>query len=279
MHSARRAAGRVKRRLFPSPEVAAWRKLRTEAWRIPRYTPGMIELMGYRLHYVDLLTVAPQWDDTFVRELHGFRTSTASPRILDCGANVGIVSLYLKRKYPSARITAFEADPAIARALVRNVEENHLSHVEIVAAAVWDEKGEVAFTAEGADSGSVASEYRGDSTNRITVPTVRLRDVLQAEDQVDLLKLDIEGAEHRVLADCAAELGRVKAIAAELHDFDPRKRKNPATLELLTRAGFTYAHGGILPVSLDSSGYDLPADTCFPFPSTSWVDRIYAWRE
>ena len=272
----RRAAGRVKRRLFPTPEEAAWRKLAAEAWRRPRYTPGVIDIMGYRLHYVDLLTVAPQWKDTFVDEVHAFEPSVAAPRILDCGANVGIVTCYFKRHHPGARITAFEADPAIASALAATVEENELSGVDVVAAAVWDETGETTFAAEGADSGGIASEYRGSAQKRITVPTVRLRDVIAAENRIDLLKLDIEGAEHRVLADCEPELGRVQAMLLELHDFDFRERKTPGTLQLLSRAGFTYGHGGVIPIPATES--NLHSRGPFSAPSSRWVDRVYAWR-
>jgi len=233
--------------------------------------------MGYRLHHVDLLTIAPQWKDTFVDELQGFESTTPSPRILDCGANIGIVTLYLKRLYAGARITAFEADPAIAAALSRNISENHLSGVDVVQAAVWDEDGETTFIAEGSDAGGVADEYRGDATRRIRVPTVRLRNIIAAEERIDLLKLDIEGAEHRVLADCEPELYRVSAIAAELHDFDIRHRKAPATLALLSRAGFLYAHGGI--VVVPEAEDEARLKKSFPSPSTRWVERIYAWRE
>lgn len=273
----RRVAGRVKRRLFPTPEQAAWRKLSVRGGATPRYTPGVIEVMGYQINYVDLLTIAPQWKDTFVDELHAFRSSTVAPRILDCGANVGVVSLYLKRKYPQARITAYEADPLIAATLSRNIDANALSQVEVIAAAVWDAEGEVTFIAEGADSGGVASDYRGPAERRISVPTVRLRDVLAAEERVDLLKLDVEGAEHRVLADCEPELGRVSAIAVELHDFDIGQRKTPATLELLTRAGFLYAHGGTVAVPVTENG--LGTGRPFTSPATRWVERVYAWRE
>lgn len=233
--------------------------------------------MGYRLHYVDLLTVAPQWKDTFVDEIHAFDASVPSPRILDCGANVGVVTLYLKRRYPDSKITAFEADPSIASALARTIEDNGLAGVNLVGAAVWDAGGETTFVAEGSDAGGIASEYRGDSARLITVPTVRLRDFIAAEEQVDLLKLDIEGAEHRVLADCEPELHRVKAIAAELHDFDARKRRAPATLELLMKAGFVYAHGGVIRVPSQEAGVRSPGP--FPSPATRWVERIYAWRE
>lgn len=273
----RRAAGRLKRRLFPSPEAAAWRKLCKEAWKTPRYSPGSIEVMGYRLNYVDLLTVAPQWEDTFVRSLHAFHTRQAAPRILDCGANVGIVTLYYKRDFPSARITALEADPDIARALSLNISENGLSQVDIVAAAVWVENGRVCFVAEGADSGSVATEYHGSATRQLDVPAIRLRDILAREDRVDLLKLDIEGAEHRVLADAEPELHRVGAIAVELHEFDANNRQSPTTLSLLKRNGLRYAHGGVIPVN-STATHPQTAGT-FPAPSNAWVERIYAWRD
>jgi FkbM family methyltransferase len=273
----RRAAGRLKRRLFPSAEAAAWRRLCGEAWQTPRYSPGTIELLGHRLNYVDLLTLVPQWEDTFVRELHAFRTDEPAPRILDCGANVGLVTLYYKRRFPSARISAFEADPDIAQVLSLNVSENNLSEVDVVAAAVWIENGDVSFVAEGSDAGSVASEYHGNATRMVSVRAIRLRDILAQEDRVDLLKLDIEGAEHRVLADSEPELHRVRAIAVELHEFDSVDRKSPATLSLLERTGFRYAHGGVLPVT--SRGNHPPAADPFPAPSHEWVERIYAWRE
>lgn len=273
----RRAAGRIKRRLFPTPEQAAWNKLARVAMSTPRYTSGVVDVMGYRLHYVDLITIPPQWKDTFVDELHAFDADTETPRVLDCGANVGVVTMYLKRRYPNAKITAFEADPSIAATLATNIEANRLSDVDVVAAAVWDSAGETTFVAEGADSGGVAVDYRGASRKRITVPTVRLRDILANETHVDLLKLDIEGAEHRVLADCESELGRVKAIAVELHDFDIEARRSPRTLELLSRAGFLYAHGGTVPVP----GLENGAGSNKPFsaPAAKWVERVYAWRE
>src|SRR6478672_2832 len=148
--SGRRAAGRAKRRLFPTRERAAWNKLARVAMSTKRYTPGVVDVMGFRLHYVDLLTVAPQWKDTFVDELHAFDTIANAPRVLDCGANIGVVTLYLKRGYPRAKITAFEADPSIAATLARNVEANGLSDVDVIAAAVWDSAGETTFIAEGA---------------------------------------------------------------------------------------------------------------------------------
>ena len=57
------------------------------------------------------------------------------------------------------------------------------------------------------------------------MPSLRMRDVL-ARERIDLLKLDIEGAEDAVLADCEPVLDRVNAIVMDLHEFDPRDRQS-----------------------------------------------------
>jgi len=108
-----------------------------------------------------------------------------------------------------------------------------------------------------------------------TVPSLRLRDVLE-EGSVDLLKLDIEGAEDIVLADCEPALQGVKAIVMDLHEFDPRVRQAPRVLELLSRAGFSYAIDEFvaLPWREPVTGADSP----FPGRAMQWAMTVRAWR-
>src|SRR6185436_15983391 len=171
LRSIRRGAGAARRWLAPAPDVAAWRHACRVAATTPRFTPGDIQLGPYSLRYSDLLTLCPQWRDIFVAGSLAFETANPSPRILDCGANIGLASLFFKRRYPAARITALAGAPA---------------------------------------------------TEAIRVPTIRLAERLAAEP-IDLLKLDIEGAESVVLADCAAALDNVAAVILEVHEFDPAK--------------------------------------------------------
>jgi FkbM family methyltransferase len=274
---AKSLAGSARRALFPKPEVEAYRKICDLAGRMPRRVPGRIELMGYSITYLDLLTVAPQWKELFLKRSYDFQSATPSPRILDCGANIGLASLFFKRRYPDARITAFEADGAVCAALRENMAANAVSGVEVVCAAVWTEDGRVPFRHEGADSGAVAA-VGGDGEGEpvFDVPAVRLRDLLAKESEVDVLKLDIEGSEHDVLADCEPFLGRVKAILLELHEFEPARRRIPATLEVLSRAGFTYSTMQCVPFSFrtPTAGFRSP----FPSACGGWCELVYAWR-
>jgi FkbM family methyltransferase len=255
-------------------EEAAWRRACCLAERTPRLTPGEIELGPYSLRYSDLLTLCPQWHDIFVLGSLAFETTATAPRILDCGANVGLASLFYKRRYPAARITAFEADPAIAALLAHNLRANGAADVEVVAAAVWTEAGEISFQADGADAGAVVSS--GDERSAVVrVPAIRLADRLAGE-RIDLLKLDIEGAEVAVLADCADTLQNVNAILLEVHEFDPDRRTCPGLLQWLGSCGFAYAVTHVTPLP-DRAPHGSIAGP-FPRRSSVWVEAVSAWR-
>ena len=271
----RRGASRVRQRWFPSPAVAAWRQACRAAARAPRHTPGEITLDGYRIAYTDLLTLCPQWHDIFVAGSLRFDARTERPRVLDCGANVGLASLYLKARHPGARIAAYEADPRLAAICRRNLANNGAADVDVQAAAVWTQNGMVRFQQDGADSGAIEGTSAGLSAPATaSVPSIRLRDVLAGEANVDLLKLDIEGAEHAVLADCRDVLGRVQAMLIDVHEFDPARRRMPAVLELVAQAGFRYAIDNLTVLPWRATADDAP----FPRTAAAWAVLVRAWR-
>ena len=276
LSEARRAAGFVYRYINASPEQKASRRLDATAASVPRRTPGIVRVLDYDIEYADLLSFAPQFKEMFVARGLEFQPATASPRILDCGSNIGAASLFFKRRYPGARITAYEADPALYAMTRRNLDRNGAADVEVVHAALWTANGDVTFRAEGGDSGMIDGLAGGVDAKTITVPSLRLRDVLAAE-HVDLLKLDIEGAEDAVLADCAPVLDRVAAIVMDLHEFDPRERQSSRVFECLSRAGFVYALDDLL-----GQPWRPPsASARSPFPGTPlvWTMTLRAWRE
>jgi FkbM family methyltransferase len=270
-----RTLGAIRRRIFESPEKAAWRVACRQANVTPRFTPGRIRLMDLDVHYADLLTLCPQWDDIFVKRALEFATSSPAPRILDCGANVGLASLFFRRAYPNARITAFEADPALFALLDANLRANGASEVHARQAAVWTSSGTLTFQCEGADSGMVGSLPGAVNGSPAVVPSLRLRDVLE-EEPVDLLKLDIEGAEAVVLEDCEPLLRKVNALVMDLHEFDAAHRQVPRVLELLTRSGFVYSIGEFVPLTWREP--KAAAGTPFPGRPMLWAMTVRAWR-
>lgn len=201
----------------------------------PRYQLREVEVAGFKLKVADCLSFLWQFKEIFADESYRFYSAHPQPVIYDCGANIGTSCLYFKRLYPNARIHAFEADPAIAQLLQTNLTENRLTNVTVIPKAVWIDANGVDLSAEGADGASV---YGTGSKTR--VPSVRLRDLLQAEPRVDMLKMDIEGAEVAVLDDCRHSLANVQHLFVEYHAYVHQAQSLDKLLTILTENNFRY---------------------------------------
>jgi FkbM family methyltransferase len=217
------------RRLHERREI---RRLRA----LPRYQATSTWLLGPTLQFVDARSFLVSCYEIFGRQVYRFPSSRESPRILDCGANIGLATLYWKQLYPEARITAFEPDPIIFRALARNCAEWQTTRVELVDQAMWSEDGEMQFWPEGGHSGRLLPDGSLGGRASISVRTGRLRDYLRGP--IDLLKLDIEGAETEVLLDCADGLGGVEHLFVEYHSFIDREQRLDTLLAVLRSAGY-----------------------------------------
>ena len=220
---------------YTNLEMREWYRLRGRLSKFPRYQPTEVDLLGYHVHLVDSMSFLSMYRQIFVNQSHWFLARRPSPFILACGANIGLSVINFKRLYANSRIIAFEPDPEICRVLRRNVEINHLPNVEVIEAAVWTHSGGISFVADRADGGRVDLSERRDG---VTVPSVRLHDYL--DTPVDLLKLDIEGAEGKVLFDCADRLKNVQMLILEYHGFAHREQEFGGVLDLLRAQGFRY---------------------------------------
>ncbi len=225
---------RIVRRLIhgkPSEEAL----LIAKGSSFPRYTPTTISYKGFRIKVTDLLSVAWQVQEFFAEERMKFTTGSTSPLIIDCGSNVGVSVLYCKSRHPKARVICFEPDPTVLACLKENLAANGITDVECRGEAVWIHGDGVSFGSEGADGGSIMRQE-----NAVHLPSVRLKEVLQQHAAIDLLKIDIEGAEVPVILDCAEELKRVKYLYVEYHSFPDKKQQLHDLLAVLADQGFRY---------------------------------------
>lgn len=55
--------------------------------------------------------------------------SSSGPFIIDAGANIGLFTLYMKQKYPASKILAFEPAPQLFELLCRNLDLNKISFI------------------------------------------------------------------------------------------------------------------------------------------------------
>ncbi|HEY0908367.1 MAG TPA: FkbM family methyltransferase [Candidatus Paceibacterota bacterium] len=183
--------------------------------------------LGFTVSFVEYHLFFETFRQVFVRQSYYFEPGTDSPTIIDCGGNAGMSVLYFKHMFPSCKIRVFEPSAEVRPILEQNISKNSLKDVEIEPYAVSNKDGKVSFYNRGPGSyGSTIVEsvfdvtiQKGESTkeNAETVTTKRLSPYVQGP--IDLLKLDIEGAEEMVLRELreAGVLGKIKTCVLEYH--------------------------------------------------------------
>jgi FkbM family methyltransferase len=186
----------------------------------------------YRRPYELLKT----YREIFGAEIYRFSTPTASPVILDCGANIGLASLYFKSRYPTATVIAFEPDASNREIFQKNIIANQLQDITIREEAVWIKDGFIQFDSAATE----ASKISENTTNTVPVPCIDFNHFISQFPHIDFLKMDIEGAEFEVLTHCANSLQRVTHLFLEYHGYTSKPEELSTLLSILASLGFTY---------------------------------------
>lgn len=155
--------------------------------------------------------------------------------ILDCGAHIGLSVIYLKKICPSANIVCFEPDNKNYDLLQKNIAAHQLKNIDARNEAVWNENTTLHFIQEGNMSSKIGENS---NSNTVTVKASRLKDFLNKK--VDFLKLDIEGAEYKVMKDIAENLNLVEKMFIEYHGTFDQNKELLEILELVSNAGFKF---------------------------------------
>lgn len=156
-------------------------------------------------------------------------TDKADPVILDIGAHIGLATIYFKSRFPNAHIFAFEPNPEVFKLLEENIWQNGLEGIETYNIAIAGSKGKrKLYIADGEDSWSSNSSFTKGSWSgvekqrEIEVEARRLADILDQFEVVDILKMDVEGAEFEILKDIKKRMNKVMQLIVEIH---PGKRE------------------------------------------------------
>jgi FkbM family methyltransferase len=167
-------------------------------------------------------------------------------RIIDCGANVGYAAAYFLTRFPRAEVIAVEPDPANFELLARNLAP-YGERARAIHGAVWSHATRVRMAPPDYRDGEAWARQVCEGGD--DVPAYGVADLLEIAgwEQLDILKMDIEGAEAVVFAgETASWIDRVDTMVIELHDdtsFGPAS-------SIVTRAtrGFTSSPSGELTI-------------------------------
>ena len=204
----------------------------------PRHVAGSVQIAGRQFQYPDAASCFSAWRYIFDDQCYQFECSSEFPVILDLGANIGLASYFFHQRYPKAKIIAIEPDSNLYGLLRSNL--GGIANIEIRRVAILDHDGEADFFGTDDDSGSV---FGGQAESRYVekVPCQKLSTLLAQLEKVDLLKMDIEGAETQAIIDAEKQLNRVENLFVEFHSFRNHPQSLSSLLAVLERCGFRYS--------------------------------------
>lgn len=171
--------------------------------------------------------------------------------VVDAGAHVGAFTLLAaKRVGPAGRVLAFEPNPQQRERLERNVATNGFDQVEIRAEALSDHAGRALLhlSADHTRSGNASLNAGEGAAGAVAVDLVRLDDLAErlAVPRVDLIKLDVEGAEADIVVGATSTIESFRpAVVFEVNDLGLRGdgTNAPAIQALRDRGYVLYGMG------------------------------------
>ncbi|MGA1839243.1 MAG: FkbM family methyltransferase [bacterium] len=152
--------------------------------------------------------------------------------VVDLGANIGFASAYFSACYPDAKIIAVEPLPENLK-LLRKTAGNLMNHVTIIPGAIQNKPGKIIFYwskwwASGTTIEQIARKRQGDKRRAehrtaqapCFVEAVTMSEILALNDTeyIDILKMDIEGAEAGLIKGSSEWLQKVRILIGEIHD-------------------------------------------------------------
>ncbi len=225
---------------------------------LPRYHATTTSLFGKSIQVADAASFLASHQEIFEKHIYRIPTEKSAPVIIDAGANIGLASIYAYLAHPEAKITAIESDPDICRILQNNFNSFGMNQATVLLGAAWDRAEQIRFSPDHADAGRISAE------GTMAVSGIRLKDLIVQAGDVDFLKMDIEGAELKVLQDCEPELSRVHRLFVEYHSTTSQPQQLSQLLAILERASMRYyvEHTGVHSTSplvdrQTEAGFDL----------------------
>jgi FkbM family methyltransferase len=226
------------------------------------------DILGYKIKYIDLWMLKLIFNEIFLYEEYYFLAENDHPVIIDCGSNIGMSILYFKTLYPESRIVAFEPGREAYMCLEKNIKDNHLSSVSLHNCALSDKEGEIDLYYDPSNLGALCMSIK---PQRLYKEKVKVKTELLSKyinEDVDFLKMDIEGAELEVITELAKakKLKSIKQMIIEYHHHFIKDRDAfSGILRILEDAGF---------------GYQLGSELKKPFKAEEFQDIIiYAYRK
>ncbi len=178
------------------------------------------KLLGFDIAFFSYQQIINLFEEIFIFQVYDFKNSKAAPIIIDCGSNIGLSLLYFKKLYPSCSIIAFEPEHETFQLLHRNIINNNLSDITLFNVAVSDTVEKMNLFKKKQEPGSLNMSLirTEDRPYNELVSTGKISDYIKTT--VDLLKIDVEGAELNILNDLIMN-DKINLISNMIIEYHP----------------------------------------------------------
>ncbi len=210
--------------------------------------------LGFKFAYIDINQVAHIFFEVFGQNIYFFNSKTDKPVIIDIGANIGDSVIYFKWIFPKCQIYAFEPLPTAFNLLKKNIQLNNFSNVHIFNVGLGDTESTVKLYSDriGTSGSSTINKKTSDYKlqSDIQEHTIKIKKISSFKEitklaQIDLIKIDIEGAEGGLLEQLEKVLPKTDKIIMEFHVI-PEISQNSfdKLIELLRKYNFRLSFSG-----------------------------------
>lgn len=154
----------------------------------------------------------------FLAKSYEIKVESPIYNIIDCGANVGLASIFFKNKFPNAQVIAIEPETDNFRRLEKNMQS--YSDVHCLNYGVWNNQAFLKINND-FDSEWAFTVQEVMSKDEADVEAISIKEIIHQYqlESIDILKIDIEGAEKALFStNFEAWLKITKIIIIELHD-------------------------------------------------------------
>jgi FkbM family methyltransferase len=175
--------------------------------------------------------------------------------IVDAGGYTGMTTIYFHQFFQKARVVILEPNARNFELLKRHIEVNHLENVFPICAGLWNTDTKLAEGEKFRDGGEWSFSVRpAGGADEEVVDGISLDSLMKryAMDSVDILKMDVEGAEREIFQDeeqVSRLLSRARCLAIEIHEeYD----KGGRLQELLRKNSFEWIKSGELTIGYNT---------------------------
>ncbi|KKP24201.1 MAG: Methyltransferase, FkbM family [candidate division TM6 bacterium GW2011_GWF2_28_16] len=178
-------------------------------------------ILDFKVNYSSHYMLHALFNEIFLNKIYYLQINNPEPHIIDCGANIGMATIFFKKIYPNAKIIAFEPSKQNFDLLQKNILDNKLNNIELINKALYNKTGTFYLQSAGTLQGSLINKKI--NNNDEAIETTTLSQFIN--NKIDLLKIDIEGCETLVMQELN-ENKKLSFIDNMIIEYHPEKHNN-----------------------------------------------------